>query len=601
MNPTLQQLFIPTSATSYGPNVQLPIQRVYQINLPGPTGRAHVEMDRIYEMILPSKDVRFTSVTLGERLKMLDYIRQVLIKINDGEDIGLDACAGHRSLMSYIKFMELNPNYYSTLYTNPYRGLPFGMLLYRSCFPIKLEKVSKSIICANNSTGLNIRLYALTMAEFYSYHFRQHIYKKYDVWRELIYYEYVRENILKKKQSPNFVLLYAFFLSHNKNIDFFCLKKSTLTQKDMLSLEFRRFKEIHDLQRKARSPEPIFAPISTAGPLTLPDEVDPSLQKYSGSVLILLTEAPHHNLYQWTSNVFEHEGIVSKVISHGFHDDTVWFGILFQIVSALYVLQLHGLYIRNMTIEDNVYIKDLPSAGNIIGYWKWIINGIPYYIPNHGYLVMIDTNFRDIVPETGSINIDTKRIRQYKIMANNIYGTEYDITDLRKKIFQNYQNIVNTNSFTKEYTQNNVFRPPFSVMNLIQDMMNDQESGIDIGKIILTHFKIFLNNRIGTYLKKEEEIPYVRDTVSEFKQGELLAELVEAPDVYKWCMFLSHADATTTVVYTKENPDSTDIVKKSIKRDTLKQYSPSEKIKQNFTGLGEDELLETYVTNSRDY
>ena len=226
-----QNLFAPTSAFSYGPNVKIPMQQVYNINLPGPTG-GHVEMRTIYENLIPGKENNFTFSTLGERLQMYDYIRQILINEYEGEDISIESDSnGHNSLMSYIKFMELNPNYYSPLTNNPYKGLPYGLLVYRSCFPIRLEQISQSIICAKNSLGLNIRLYALTYAEFYSYKFRQLVYKEYDVWRELAYYEYVRENIIKKKRSPNFPLLYTFFMSPNRKIDFFSLKKKMFNTK----------------------------------------------------------------------------------------------------------------------------------------------------------------------------------------------------------------------------------------------------------------------------------------------------------------------------------------------------------------------------------
>ncbi len=243
-NAAYQNLFLPTSAPSYMP-LRMPVQQVYNINLPGPTG-GHVEMNRIYENILPGKENKFTATTLGERLQMWDYVRQILIKINEGEDISIDA-DGHNSLMSYIKFMELNPNYYSPIYSNPYKGLPYGLLIYRSCFPIKFDHTSQSVICSKNSIGLNIRLYCLTCAEYYSYKFRQPIYKEYDVWRELAYYEYVRENIIKKKVSPNFPLLYAFFLSPNRKIDYFSLKKNCLSQKDLLSKEYQDFVKIHSL------------------------------------------------------------------------------------------------------------------------------------------------------------------------------------------------------------------------------------------------------------------------------------------------------------------------------------------------------------------
>src|SRR5947209_8737277 len=136
-------------------------------------------MSKIYENILPGKENKLTATTLEERLQTYDYVRQILIKINDGENISLDS-DGHNSLMSYIKFMELNPNYYSPIYVNPYKGLPYGLLIYRSCFPIRMDQLSQSIICAKQSIGLNIRLYSLTYAEYYTYLFRQITYIEYD-------------------------------------------------------------------------------------------------------------------------------------------------------------------------------------------------------------------------------------------------------------------------------------------------------------------------------------------------------------------------------------------------------------------------------------
>ena len=184
-----QNLFAPTSAVACAPGapclapVKMPVQNVYNLTLPGPTG-GHIEMNRIYENILPGKDNKMTATTLGERLQTYDYVRQILVKIDDGEDISISS-DNRNNLMSYIKLMELNPTYYSPIYNNPYRGLPFGMLIYRCCFPIRFEDISRSVVCAKNSIGLSLRLYALSSAEYYSNKLRQPIRSEYDVWREL--------------------------------------------------------------------------------------------------------------------------------------------------------------------------------------------------------------------------------------------------------------------------------------------------------------------------------------------------------------------------------------------------------------------------------
>jgi len=612
LNPTLQQLFSPTSVPTYGPNVQIPMQKVYQINMPGPSGD-HVQMRRIYENVLPGKDNRYTFVTLGERLKMYDYVRQILVKMYDGEEISLDS-DGQRSLMSQIKYLHLNPNYYSTVNKNPYAGLPFGLLIYNSCFPIKMDKPSQSIICAKDSIGLNIRLYSLSLAEYLSHKLRQPIYKCYDVWRELIYYEYMREYILKKKKSPNFILMYTFFMSANAKIDFYALKKGCLTQKDMLTDAYRRFRDNHipviaaPVVAKGQPLPPRPGAPATPAKLDcqktklmingeyLPDEIDPLLQKFSCRTLIVITEAPQHNLYQWSSMIYEQDGIVSKMISHGYHDENVWLSVLFQITSALYVLQKEGIYLKDMSIEDNVYIKDLQSGGYMMGYWIYVIDGISYYVPNYGYLVLIDSNFKDLVPNTAAL---TQSPRQYKILSSaNMFNKKDAVDEIEDKVFQNYRNIINTNAFTKDNTKNNVLRPPESICKLIDRMTVDQSTK-KINEVILKHFGGLMNNRIGTYLKKDE-IANIRSITGTFKKGELAIQTIDS-ETYKWVLIAADkVDATGAIgTIQRSTPESNDFVHIAVQQSSLKQYSHSEKIEQNYIGtdavFSEDKLLETYV------
>jgi hypothetical protein len=597
MNPNLQHLFAPSTAFSYGPNIQLPMQKVYNINLPGPTG-GHVEMNKIYENVLPGKDVQFAFITLGERLTMYDYVRQILVKTSDGEDICLDSTDSN-SLMSYIKFMELNPGYYSPLFRNPYRGLPYGLLIYRSCFPIQVEQRTHAVICAKDSLGLNIRLYSLTLAEYYSYKFRQTVYLEYDVWREIIFYEYLRENILKKKICPHFPLLYAFFLSPNNKINFFNLKKSFLTQKDYLTKEYKRFLEMNRVKNNPLLKK-ILGGTLTAADLAmlqnavrkLPDEIDPLLQTYCGVTLIAVTEAPMHNLYQWASRSYETEGVVRKMITHGFYNDIVWWNVIFQIVVGLYVLQKYGIYIKDMTIQDNIYIKDCPTGSKAMGYWKYVINGIPYYLPNYGYIVLIDSNFKDIINQNMTLPYTN---RQYKIEIDGIFNNQCPGKDLENKIFQNYRNIISTNAFGKEHTKGGFMKPPDEVLKKIDQMMLDPEKKLDL--VIQKYFRFFLHNRIGTYLYKDTEVPNIRDSTGIFKTGEMAIQVVDN-DTYKWCLIMEIKNDMVTIL-TKKTPEDTKFEEQEISITGLKQYSPTEKIEQKFIGtdtnFSDENLLETYI------
>lgn len=591
-------LSAPTSGISYGPNVQLPIQNVYEITLPGPTGD-HVRMNRIYENVLPhTKNGKFSETTLGERLQTYDYVRQILIRTNEGEEIGLEDET--HSLLSHIKLMELYPNYYSPINDNPYKGLPFGFLIYRSCFPVIYDKTSESISCNRNSMGLNIRFYALSIAEYYSYKFGTQIYKEYDVWRELSYYEYIRENIIKKKQSPNFPLMYSFFMSPNNKIDFFSIKKKCLTQKVSFTKDYQNQMLTHKLFSKVTPSTQIIRPMSLLSAAKnvigkLPDEIDPSLQAYSGTTLVAVTESPSHNIYQWASRKYEILGAKRSMIAQGFYSEKIWKVILFQIISALHVMQVHGIYIKDMTMEDNIYIKDLKSYGKSMGYWKYIINGISYYAPNYGYLVLIDTNYKDIYPSGKTIEPCS---REYKIYSHNIFNKTIPLDELKAKIFENYRKIINSNSFTKEHTQNDVFRPPEQTMSLLNKLMVDPET--DLGKVISKYFRSMMNNRIGTFLRKDTEIPNIRENVAQLKVGELAIEVIES-DVYKWCMVHEIKSDGIIEIITREDPDSDDYISKDVRTETLKQYSMSEKIDQLSKpdiNLSEEELLETYIVSN---
>jgi hypothetical protein len=183
-------------------------------------------MKNIYENILPGKEWNSTMITLGERLMVYGYMRDLFANLKDGDDISLGTDKSKNSLLSYIRFMELNPGSYNPLFNNPYKNLADGFLLYSSCYPLRYDK--NRIICAKNSMGINIRIYRLTNIEYDTYKTgEQSQYLKYDVWREIAFYEYIREVVLKKKMCPHFSILYNYFISTNNEVNFDKLKLIT--------------------------------------------------------------------------------------------------------------------------------------------------------------------------------------------------------------------------------------------------------------------------------------------------------------------------------------------------------------------------------------
>ena len=90
----------------------------------------------------------------------------------------------------------------------------------------KFDRAVNKVTCSKNSIGLNLRIYEMSIAEYKARNLSDNIKPdKFNLWREITYYEYVREEIIKKKKSPNFPILYAFFISSGTGIDFKKLKK----------------------------------------------------------------------------------------------------------------------------------------------------------------------------------------------------------------------------------------------------------------------------------------------------------------------------------------------------------------------------------------
>jgi hypothetical protein len=276
--------------------------------------------------------------------------------------------------------------------------------------------------------------------------------------------------------------------------------------------------------------------------------------------------------------------------SPGYHQADVWMSIYFQIIHALYVMTVNGIYLREMTMEDNVYIKDLDTPGRPNGYWRYVVNGINYYIPNYGALVFIDSNFKDIVP--GNTMIQTRR--DYKIRMRNTISRNEPDNYFQDKNHENYRRIVSTNCFTAEHTTNNVVRPPETIMTMIGAMMTNQEKDLSI--VLQTYFSGFMNNRIGTFLQKDIEVPHLGKPGGPFKKGEMVAEKI-TNETYRWGQINAIYSDGNVDIWTSEDNRQTFTTRK-IRPDILYQYSPvvpliqDTTIHSNFTA---DELIETYV------
>lgn len=537
MNPYIpQQLYgYPSFPHNYLPP---PIIQKYNINMAGPSGD-HLKMNMIYEDILPTKQFEIAYTTLSNRLNIAQFIKSTFVKKNEGEEISIDD-KGKHSLLQYVKFMELNPYHNSRFTHNPYNGLPNGLLIYKTCYPIQFDNLSNSITCAKDSMSMTVKIFNLTPEA--SLNYIQDGSNKYDEWRELLFYKYVREQILEKKICPHFVLLYSYFINPKSSVDF---NKVSMINK--------------------------YNPVKT-----------------SGNAIITLSEAPNYNILNWSVKSYLQNGNIRQMIETGYHSDDVWGSILFQIMVGILLLQKNNILINNFSIK-NIYIKDLNITGPVTNYWKYIIDDIGYYIPNYGYIVLIDSNYDD-----------KKTSQTYKIQASFMNDP---VTN--ENTFEMFKNVINPSVFTSEFSAEGCVLPSNYIVNFIASIHNATLS--DTQKLIKNYFPKFMgkyvNNRIGTVLK-DSEIRYIRENnISNISKGQIVVHEISY-DLYKFVMFIGVENNLIKVITRKENEKGIildDNITEYLPMGSIYNYCMYEPITQNYdmtkTNMKESEMLEVYVIN----
>lgn len=122
------------------------------------------------------------------------------------------------------------------------------------------------------------------------------------------------------------------------------------------------------------------------------------------NILLLQKKCPNF-VFNYTTQYIERDGICSDSYPYnGFHyneyiddaetfsewvleehSDDKWYNAYFQILIAIYALQIHFNMKHFDLHADNILVKKIKSGG----YWKYIINDKEYNIPNLGYIFYI--------------------------------------------------------------------------------------------------------------------------------------------------------------------------------------------------------------------
>ena len=474
----------------------------------------------------------------------------------------------------------------------------------------------------------------------------------FDLWREIKYYEYVREKILKKKISPNFINLILYKVDTESKLNWLKLN-SLIYKSDPNSVlrkfneaEFNHINEKHNIKSmtglisylktkeiteeakknaekkimwnktlKQKNGYPVYEKYAyeqyADKHLSFyykrnPDNnkklnvirfdnkkkayflYDEKIQKFrmitnkvfldnswikcdslnqclekedltvdSGKSLIALTEAPTHNILEWCSPVYVEHGSIKKMLSTGYHDEKVWRSVLFQFVYTCAVLQKHEILFNRMSLENNFFIKDIYSPAENRGHWIYNIDGIDYYVPNYGYILVFDSKYIDankinsrLLDASSSPNSDEETNVRYKILSTKIFKWDQngDLTGVNETATKNafidhsyndFISMLQTDNFTAPLNKRGGLKPPESIMNLIDNLNKTNDgTGKNIINKIFKYFKnYYLHNRVGDYLTKGEKEYLSLTSRPTFRKGGLLIH-EERFREYKWVIFL---------------------------------------------------------------
>jgi len=697
-----QMAYVPNPYMGYGNmttyNPQLyPIIKNYNISLGNGTGD-FVKLHNIYEDILPQSNgiVLKNMTTIHERLSIYRYLRSLFIKRVDGETISIidpynnnkDQKQELMNLLSHIKMMEINPYHFSDITSNPYATLPTNFIMFRSCYPIRVVN-NNNTKCAPDNIGLNIRIYQMRVIDLMAEQGKLGVDKfKSDLWRDIIYYEFVRETIINKKVSPNFIILHSWYITYKSGIDFVKLenlRKSTnenttnrnnINDKNYIINQYKTLlNQKHDLNKLHYDKIVLYIhqamdknknQIYYNKPKTNSEIKEQVINDYAelevykntnlsaNKCIVALTEAPTINIIDWKSKAYTlNHGPTHTMVQTGFHDDDVWKSIIFQILYGMYVMKQNNIAITNMSLK-NIFIKDLAYDENNIGYWKYKIDNIDFYIPNYGHIVIFDSTYNNIengpqanpITKSAEVHVDAKEtllspaqtkapkatttsssqtehphphphsqsqiehpppsqspliqvtvLKGHKLdnvykVVGEIFGDEKEvITDTHDV---NMNTIFSATSYNNTQGNINLSEEITTLLNNILTKYNSKYSMI--GLFIETQNK-YLNNRLGTILTEAEKTTLIMESDKIFNNGDIVAKLT-SHNTYMWVMYINVKN-TEKLVYINSNKQlETEVI--SNKTNLYRSLGVPEQIYKAGKKISEDTILETYTLSTQN-
>ena len=358
-----------------------------------------------------------------------------------------------------------------------------------------------------------------------------------------------------------------------------------------------------------------------------------SLNEQSGVSLIALTEAPTYSFEEWVTPKDNKMGEKYTQITTGYHAPEVMKSIIFQMVYTFVVLYQSGLYFPDISLNNffikELYYKDTPSS-----HWTFVVNGIEYYIPNYGFLLLFDSTYGDrktddkyIKSPTGSETKHTIYFRDdtkippsppsdkeyeytektyptnnyYKILSKDkkIYPEKTNLSDddYKNDFINKMKEFFSLNNFTTGFMTNALYDNDLRNLIInIEKFLKEITPAVppavtkDLTSIFSKVFSDYVNDRVGTTLTKNEyETMYSPIRDDNYKKGELLIYM-ERYNVYEWVIYVDNdSSSRNQVKVINKKGENKEINKNRLYRKRVKL-----EVKQNNPIMAMDKCLERY-------
>ena len=621
-----------------------PIQKIYNISLANPLMN-HTTINRVFEDVLPGDPFNLNFNSTYERIQLSEFIKNNIYSQTGGAD----------TLLSYLKLIDLNPY---TLNKNPYQDLSNDFMLYRAAYPIRYNENKNNIEIAKNALGLNIRLYNMSLGEINAEKINNKINKeKFNLWREIKYYNHVREELIKKKISPNFISIIFDKIDINKNInwdEFNDIKKNGIitTNKNINNLHNLTTTTNLSFLNKKKINIYCFSNLSDSFISEWQNIISDSILSNINFLLIDINDShkmnEHYNILSEYSTsyplvIFQVDNIkkqyndlmdyetIKKYILQVLYENKLdltlssnntlilvteapnnniisWmspvyesFGTVSKMISTGYhtikvweIILFQIVYIFAVLQKEELYFENISLAQN------FYIKDLYVENTNVSYWIFTINNYNYYIPNYGHLVLfDSKYTDnkdKFKLSCTKLFNdNDYTKDEIFKKIFDQFKEILDPINFTNKLKLMGGLEPPSEILYIIQNIYNDSDTTIQ--NYFKKYFNFFLHNKIGELLTKtEKEIINILNRPV-LNIGNLIV-YQERYDEYRWVLY-DGTDISNNLIHNiLHKDDNNNIINKSTRSFNLIGYPEINKIyPNNINSVNYDEknLIEKYI------